>query len=108
MPSKDNTLEINVYARTDVGMVRAGNEDTFLVLNLNTADCWTPVSVDGEPPENLTQFPQGHYGTLLAVSDGMGGALAGEVASRMAVETVRDRMLQLQAHSHYSKMALCE
>jgi protein phosphatase len=102
MPSKDNTLEINVYARTDVGMVRAGNEDTFLVLNLNTADSWTPVTVDGEPPDTLLSFAQGHYGTLLAVSDGMGGALAGEVASRMAVEGVRDRMLQFQAHSAFA------
>jgi serine/threonine protein phosphatase PrpC len=108
MPSKDNTLEINVFARTDVGMVRAGNEDTFLVLNLNTADCWTPISVDGEPPESLTQFTQGHYGTLLAVSDGMGGALAGEVASRMAVEGVRDRMLQFQAHAAFSPFAFHE
>jgi PPM family protein phosphatase len=108
MPSKDNTLEINVYARTDVGMVRAGNEDTFLVLNLNTADSWTPVTVDGDPPENLTNFPQGHYGTLLAVSDGMGGALAGEVASRMAVEGVRDRMLQFQAHSSFAPYAFHE
>ena len=30
---------------------------------------------------------------MLAVSDGMGGALAGEVASKMAVETVSERLL---------------
>jgi protein phosphatase len=38
----------------------------------------------------------------------MGGALAGEVASRMAVETVRDRMLQLQAHDFYSQLSFAE
>ena len=32
-------------------------------------------------------------GVVLAVSDGMGGALAGEVASKMAVETVSERLL---------------
>jgi protein phosphatase len=35
----------------------------------------------------------GEKGIVLAVSDGMGGALAGEVASQMAVETVRDILL---------------
>ena len=29
----------------------------------------------------------------MAVSDGMGGALAGEVASKMAVETVSEKLL---------------
>jgi protein phosphatase len=38
----------------------------------------------------------------------MGGALAGEVASRMAVETVRDRMLQLQAHEVYNRVPFHE
>ena len=30
---------------------------------------------------------------MLVVSDGMGGALAGDVASRMAVDSVRDMIL---------------
>jgi protein phosphatase len=38
----------------------------------------------------------------------MGGALAGEVASRLAVETVRDRMLQLQAHRVYRQLPFHE
>jgi protein phosphatase len=38
----------------------------------------------------------------------MGGALAGEVASRLAVETVRDRMLQLQAHRVYGQLSFPE
>ena len=84
---------ITVYAMTDVGMVRAGNEDTFLVVNLDTSDTWTPVTVEDEPPEHLSSFDQASHGTVLAVSDGMGGALAGEVASRMAVDGVRHHML---------------
>lgn len=99
------TINLSLYAQTDVGMVRSGNEDNFLILDLSTGRSWTASE---EEPTELVTYPQGYYGSLLAVSDGMGGALAGEVASRMAVETVRDRMLQLQAHSHYGQMPFSE
>src|SRR4051812_39098031 len=100
--SQDNRHRITVYALTDVGMVRAGNEDTFLVLNLDTSDTWTPNTVEGEPPDHLASFDQGSDGTIFAVSDGMGGALAGEVASRMAVEGVRDHMLLFKGNSPFA------
>ncbi len=99
------TINLALYAQTDVGMVRSGNEDNFLILDLSTGRSWTASE---EEPEDLLTYSQGYYGTLLAVSDGMGGALAGEVASRMAVETVRDRMLQLQAHDVHGKMPFHE
>ena len=99
------TINLALYAQTDVGMVRSGNEDNFLILDLSTGKSWT---ANDEEPQELLTYTQGYYGTLLAVSDGMGGALAGEVASRMAVETVRDRMLQLQAHDTYGKMPFPE
>lgn len=100
--SQDSSHLITVYAQTDVGMVRAGNEDTFLVLNLETSDTWTPVTIDGEPPEHLATFSQGPSGAIMAVSDGMGGALAGEVASRMAVEGVREHMLHFKSTTPFS------
>lgn len=99
------TINLALYAQTDVGMVRSGNEDNFLILDLSTGRSWTASE---EEPSDLLTYSQGYYGSLLAVSDGMGGALAGEVASRMAVETVRDRMLQLQAHNVYGKMPFPE
>ncbi len=99
------SINVALYAQTDVGMVRSGNEDNFLILDLSTGTSW---SAGDEEPNELLTFQQGYYGTLLAVSDGMGGALAGEVASRLAVETVRDRMLQLQAHTEYSKLPFHE
>ncbi len=100
------TINLALYAQTDVGMVRSGNEDNFLILDLSTGRSWT--ASEEEEPQDLLTYAQGYYGSLLAVSDGMGGALAGEVASRMAVETVRDRMLQLQAHEVYGKMPFHE
>jgi PPM family protein phosphatase len=99
------SINVALYAQTDVGMVRSGNEDNFLILDLSTGTSW---SAGDEEPQELLTFQQGYYGTLLAVSDGMGGALAGEVASRLAVETVRDRMLQLQAHPEYGQLPFHE
>ena len=39
------------------------------------------------------KFDLGQKGLVLVVSDGMGGALAGDVASRMAVDSVREMLL---------------
>jgi serine/threonine protein phosphatase PrpC len=106
--AEEIAFKISVYAKSDVGVVRSGNEDNFLVLNLSTADTWKPEDANENPPVSLTTFNQSHYGSLIAVTDGMGGALAGEVASRLAVECVRDRMLELQASPTYSKFPFPE
>src|ERR1041385_7867354 len=83
---------VELYAKSDVGRVRRGNEDNFLVLDLSTEQTWT--GADGNPaPEKLTHFNLGDKGLVLVVSDGMGGALAGDVASRMAVDSVRDMIM---------------
>jgi serine/threonine protein phosphatase PrpC len=99
-------ITVAFFAQTDVGLMRNGNEDNFLVLDLSSGKSWT--ALEEEPAEESLTYPEGYYGTLLAVSDGMGGALAGEVASRLAVETVRDRMLQLQAHAVYRHLPFSE
>lgn len=106
--AEDVAFKISVYAMSDVGVVRPGNEDNFLVLNLSTADTWKPGTDGAVVPANLTSLNQSHYGSLVAVTDGMGGALAGEVASRLAVECVRDRMLELQASPVYSQFPFHE
>src|SRR5215813_13153581 len=105
---EDIAFNIAVYAQTNVGRVRSGNEDNFLVLNLASADAWLSHGMDDDPPERYTTFSQSNLGSLLAVSDGMGGALAGEVASRLAVECVRDRMLRIQVDENYSQYAFPE
>ena len=83
---------VELYAKSDVGRVRRGNEDNFLVLDLSSEQTWS--GADGAtPPDKLTRFTLGQKGLVLVVSDGMGGALAGDVASRMAVDSVREMLL---------------
>jgi len=84
-------MQLEIHVKSDVGRVRRGNEDNFLLLNLDSARFET-----GGRPTVSADFPAiklGESGIVLSVSDGMGGALAGEVASQMAVETVRDILL---------------
>jgi serine/threonine protein phosphatase PrpC len=83
---------VELHAKSDVGRVRRGNEDNFLILDLTTGRAWTG-SEGSEPPEDVRRFELGEKGLVLVVSDGMGGALAGDVASRMAVETVREMLV---------------
>jgi PPM family protein phosphatase len=83
---------VELYAKSDVGRVRRGNEDNFLVLNLSNEQTWTGSDGSSAPPEPM-RFDLGEKGLVLVVSDGMGGALAGDVASRMAVESVREMLM---------------
>lgn len=74
-------IKITLYGKTDVGLVREHNEDSFLIAdstaNLRTNDLRDAMTVDLGPK-----------GALFLVCDGMGGAAAGEVASQMAVESI--------------------
>jgi PPM family protein phosphatase len=83
---------IDLHAKSDVGRVRRGNEDNYLLLDLSTGRTWTG-SDGAEPPEELRRIVLGDKGVVFVVSDGMGGALAGDVASRMAVEAVREMLV---------------
>jgi PPM family protein phosphatase len=82
---------IELHAKSDVGRVRRGNEDNYLLLDLSSGSTWTG-SDGAEPPDELRNIELGDKGVVFVVSDGMGGALAGDVASRMAVETVREML----------------
>ncbi|MEO8698498.1 MAG: protein phosphatase 2C domain-containing protein [Kofleriaceae bacterium] len=73
-------------ARTDVGMRRSSNEDAFLLIDLDAPT--SRIACTGEP------IDVGARRMLLAVSDGMGGAAAGEVASSLALATLA-RALQV-------------
>lgn len=65
---------------TDRGKVRPNNEDAFLALGFDAFEVHR-LGKSGEASTTKTDF-------AFAVSDGMGGALAGEYASRIAVEKI--------------------
>jgi protein phosphatase len=65
-------LAVSASSLTDVGAVRASNEDSIRVV----------------VPEDLRELRE--KGVLAVVADGMGGHEGGEVASGMAVERVGD------------------
>jgi protein phosphatase len=89
---------VELHAQTDVGRVRQGNEDNFLVLDLASGASWSGSDGLAEPPEGIRSFEVGGEGLVLIVSDGMGGALAGDVASRMAVDSVREMLTEDDEH----------
>jgi protein phosphatase len=65
-------MRFSCAARTDVGVVRSGNEDTYLMANERG---------------------------LFVVADGMGGHAAGEVASEMAARLIAERFAPVKGMS---------
>lgn len=84
---------VEIHATSHVGRVRRGNEDNYLLLNISGSRSWTSEQSEGEFVIESQKFDVDANGVVLAVSDGMGGALAGEVASKMAVESVCEKLL---------------
>src|SRR4051812_1280428 len=95
-------LIVETHATSHIGRVRKGNEDNYLLLNISAAKAW----MSSQDPEEFViesqRFEVDESGVILAVSDGMGGALAGEVASQMAVETVSQKFLDEDPERTYS------
>jgi protein phosphatase len=68
------------FGQTDVGRFRKDNQDSFLLL-----------AVDGEGVKRLGKYGEADLKTndfVFAVSDGMGGANAGDFASRIAIDKI--------------------
>ena len=76
------SIKVTAAGATHVGRKRENNEDAWLITDL--------LRERGEVKQgDATEFAIDQGGVLLAVSDGMGGAKAGEVASALVVESLR-------------------
>jgi protein phosphatase len=93
-------FNVEVHATSHIGRVRKGNEDNYLLLAISAAKAWTGSQSDGEFVIESQSFAVDEGGVVMAVSDGMGGALAGEVASTMAVETISLKLLEAHEEPH--------
>lgn len=77
-----SNIKFKIAAKTDVGRVRTNNED-----NLQAASDLTTAPMKWV---NDQECDLGDKGALLVVADGMGGMNAGEVASEIAINTIRE------------------
>jgi PPM family protein phosphatase len=73
---------LKVFGRSDIGRVRLKNEDAFVI-----ADLMQSLPIHAMPVPIALQVDC--RGVLLAVSDGMGGAQAGDVASALTLHSLR-------------------
>lgn len=97
---------LRIAARTDIGLRRSTNEDSFVVADLASpflarAPLPPPRPAEGparerwsfspertlEPPAPVAAVLESAAGVALAVVDGMGGSCAGNFAARIAADT---------------------
>jgi protein phosphatase len=74
---------IEAFGHTDIGKERTQNEDSYICLRFSL------LSAAGQP-ESIAPVH------LAAVADGMGGHSGGEIASSLAIETLKERALSSQ------------
>ncbi len=91
-PKKKNSPPmLKWFGWTDQGHVRANNEDSFLGLRFDAREV-NRLGKFGEASIETTDF-------TFAVADGMGGAQAGEFASRIASEKITTLLPRAFQHS---------
>jgi len=88
-PAVSSRVEVDLAGLSHQGNVRSNNEDHYLV-----------VRIERTLQTLLTNLPAGHIpdcfgevGYGMVVADGMGGMAAGEVASRLAISTLVNLVL---------------
>ncbi|MBK7635928.1 MAG: protein phosphatase 2C domain-containing protein [Saprospiraceae bacterium] len=71
---------VQIAAKTHNGITRDHNEDNFIVGTVPSAESWIVPDID------VNVLPEG---LVFSVADGMGGENAGEIASEIAVTSIK-------------------
>lgn len=93
-PPPNSAPSLEWAALSDQGLRRKNNEDSW--------GAWTPGAGEGLP---AARAPLPEQGVVLAVSDGMGGAAAGEVASQYCIDQLRRELAPAAAATAASALA---
>jgi len=92
-PAVPTLASIDAAGSTNVGRERPLNEDAYLIATLQRS----MIVHDASPAAARGWFAGASAGTLLVVADGMGGQGGGEVASRVAINTVASYLLNVMS-----------
>jgi protein phosphatase len=90
-PATPSRVSVEAAGLTDIGHVRARNEDAYLIATLQRS----MIVHDASPAAALGWVPGEAAGTLLVVADGMGGQGSGDIASQVAVNTIVGYLLNV-------------
>src|SRR5438132_11092965 len=82
--------KMDCFGLSNIGKLRSGNEDQFLVADLNKSLLVHQTSLS---QDDHTRIFGGSQGQLLLVADGMGGHVGGKQASAIAVQSLEQYVL---------------
>jgi PPM family protein phosphatase len=84
-------LQIEYAGSSDVGRVRRNNEDRFVIADLSRDVAVRAGNGQVAAPHGISQA------TVLAVADGLGGHTSGELAGRIAVDSLLKHLAETMA-----------
>jgi serine/threonine protein phosphatase PrpC len=87
----NSAMKLKVHLHSNIGKSPPGNQDNFLLLNLNDN---ASVKGDSEDFSTSKEIDEVGTGVLMMVADGVGGRVGGKMASLLAVESMAERFLE--------------